>query len=179
MNGLVASMKSIVLVQKASPGEILAKALNDASIEMRVFSETLRNGSVAERAKVLEVGHRFMAQNAVEHAELDVGDVRSKAIEAQQAFVRAELIAAKANADRENFSRQRRSARRRCPSARRQRSKRRRANSSSPSSMRGRRFCNVTLDANVWKVVLFQEIFGIDAPCTPSFGVDSVPGLKL
>jgi hypothetical protein len=32
MNGLVASMKSIVLVQNADRGEILAKALNDASI---------------------------------------------------------------------------------------------------------------------------------------------------
>jgi hypothetical protein len=62
MTGLVASMKSIVLVQKASPGEILAKALNDASIQTRTFSETLRNESKAEYAKVLESGHRFLAQ---------------------------------------------------------------------------------------------------------------------
>jgi hypothetical protein len=101
MNGLVASMKSIVLVQKADRGEILAKALNDASIEMRTFSETLRNESVAEYAKITEIGHRFLAQNAVEHAELDVNDVRSKAIEAQQAFERAKIDAAKANKDLE------------------------------------------------------------------------------
>ena len=101
MNGLVASMKSIVLVHEASPGEILAKALNDASIETRTFSETLRNESKAEYAKVLESGHRFLAQNAAEHAELDVNDVRSKAIEAAQAFERAKIDAAKANADLE------------------------------------------------------------------------------
>ena len=101
MKGLVASMKSIVLVQNADRGEILAKALSNASIEMRTFSETLRNESVAEYAKVLESGHRFMAQNAVEHAELDVNGVRSKAIEAQQAFERAKIDAAKANADLE------------------------------------------------------------------------------
>ena len=101
MTGLVASMKSIVLVQKADPGEILAKALNDASIQMRTFSETLRNESVAEYAKITEIGHRFLAQNAVEHAELDVNDVRSKAIEARKAFERAKIDAAKANKDLE------------------------------------------------------------------------------
>ncbi len=101
MKGLVASMKSIVVVHDADRGEILAKALNDASIQTRTFSETLRNGSNAERAKVLEIGHRFMAQNAAEHAELDVSDVRSKAIKAQQEFERAQLNVAKANADLE------------------------------------------------------------------------------
>jgi hypothetical protein len=40
----------------------------------------------------------MLAQNTAEHAELDVNDVRSKAIEAAQAFERAKIDAAKANA---------------------------------------------------------------------------------
>ena len=101
VEGLVASMKSIVLVKKATPGEALAKALAAAGFEVRAFSETLHKMSNNEYTKVMEMGHQYLAQNATEYAQLDVNAVRSKAIEAGQSVARAELNAAKANADLE------------------------------------------------------------------------------
>ena len=101
VEGLVASMKSIVLVKKATPGEALAKALAAAGFEVRAFSESLHKMSNAEYAKMMELNHQYLAQNATEYAQLDVNAVRSKAIEAGQSVARAELNAAKANADLE------------------------------------------------------------------------------
>jgi hypothetical protein len=101
MQGLVAAMKAVALVKKATAGEALAKALATAGFEVRAFSESLRNGSNAEYAKVMDLGNQYLAQNAIEYAQLDVNSVRSKAIEAGQAVARAKLNATKANADLE------------------------------------------------------------------------------